>query len=1445
MKKIFRYALSSFLSVTILLSSMIFAKATTANVDNQSAFVSAISSGASVINIMDDFGLTVQVVLKKSVTINATDHTITLTNQGGEYFVLAGAVDVVINGGIWNASGGADVFYGNRINNTSVGDAFSGSLIITGGANITANVPVNFGYGTSGLFVLDDASIAATSGNTIKNQGAVNLRLLSGNITTSSSNTCIYNDQNSSGSIVVGKPDNTGPTIRATNTSNSQPIFDFDSSVESNRYYIHGGTFIHAGSGAVINMKKVAEVNIESGTFKNNSSSNPIFNIASNSIVKIMGGDFTATSSNILNINSGANVFIKGGNFNKGSAAAFNNLGVLKISGGTFNFNPSSNLVFRYTTNQLSGKWTVVENTLPTATTVGSYSQLSTAISNKASHIKLTASFQVTSSVTINFDTVLDGNGYTLTGQQILIDGSNSSNILFKNVRITGSGDMVKVSGNPDLTISGGVFTGTHTQNSNYGPLYINNNFRGIVTVTDDAIIESSNWGIYSWSSTDTVGGGVLNLIDCTIEKTSGNSYKKHLMWFRGPITVNIGGGVSGQEVKMTSSIGQLIYTSENAGANINIKDGAKLTQSGYDWALVLYKGTFLNMTGGTLDGGLGSAVATANSSNIMISGGTITSKTSDPIIKKGSGILLVTGGNLSNTGTGPIFSTDSNSTGYFVLNADDNDNKPFAYATSGGSLLEHKTIAPLCIIGVDANQDSTIIKIASTGGDISLNDCNLESISDVIICSGSADINLNNNTIIRSTEGQAVNGGNICGDGTGKTYNAGEEDVIPDYEDPEKKSIAILLKGGDRHQYSFKVNLEPSSTYKFMYTYRTTGNIPTFRVVGDVDVLSVKDKTTQGDDYTQIYHITTDNFIQNSAEYIFEFEFKENTYDIAFYIANMQLYKMQNNEIHGQNILAPLNPVNNETVASQLNLAGQSMGLELNGTTATNGWFGKFNSSQDAVSDYAKYVKVNDVFFDITSQSAKLTNLRSVVLGVNETDFIPQYDEHCDNVITVQDLLRLKKANISVQTPPTSVGEELSSIKPNALPAIDFGTVSSFVKETKYIKLVESATLSNYNTYIQTLKNNGFVVYSENILDNNRFTTLINEVTTATVYYMPKDGTLRVVAEPKKSLYPREKDNVYTSINKQGLLTAIKGDTTLEGHSMSYVIRLNDGSFIIIDGGTGTGPDPENLLEKLTAQTPKGEKPVISAWIFTHCHEDHIGNFSVFSEKYRDSVIVERIYYNFQAEEDILQGNGAVMLTDPDEVYIPHRYNNFKKVMKTYYSDVPKITPHTGDRYYIKNAMIDILYTHEDELPSIIKTMNNSSTVFKLSVEGQTMLITGDMESTGILDKITYRYSDYVKSDFVQAPHGGKTNSIPFYQATSPTYLMLPINHSGFNSVLDNETYNPANYWVTHVDTKLRHVVTPGNGTVSIPLPFNPSDDEAVRNPSWSTVFKDYSYLY
>ena len=84
-------------------------------------------------------------------------------------------------------------------------------------------------------------------------------------------------------------------------------------------------------------------------------------------------------------------------------------------------------------------------------------------------------------------------------------------------------------------------------------------------------------------------------------------------------------------------------------------------------------------------------------------------------------------------------------------------------------------------------------------------------------------------------------------------------------------------------------------------------------------------------------------------------------------------------------------------------------------------------------------------------------------------------------------------------------------------------------------------------------------------------------------------------------------------------------------------------------------------------------------------------------------------------------------------------------------------IKPHTGQSISIRNAVIDVLFTHEDLYPNAVgvDTLNNTSTVLRMSIAGQTILITGDAEVTAN-NSLCRMYKEYLKSDILQVPHHG-----------------------------------------------------------------------------------------
>ena len=73
--------------------------------------------------------------------------------------------------------------------------------------------------------------------------------------------------------------------------------------------------------------------------------------------------------------------------------------------------------------------------------------------------------------------------------------------------------------------------------------------------------------------------------------------------------------------------------------------------------------------------------------------------------------------------------------------------------------------------------------------------------------------------------------------------------------------------------------------------------------------------------------------------------------------------------------------------------------------------------------------------------------------------------------------------------------------------------------------------------------------------------------------------------------------------------------------NGMCYVMRLEDGSFIVTDGGHALQKNADRLYRILRKQAPDPDNIVIAAWIFSHSHGDHSGMFPYFTASYADRV--------------------------------------------------------------------------------------------------------------------------------------------------------------------------------------------------------------------------------
>lgn len=312
---------------------------------------------------------------------------------------------------------------------------------------------------------------------------------------------------------------------------------------------------------------------------------------------------------------------------------------------------------------------------------------------------------------------------------------------------------------------------------------------------------------------------------------------------------------------------------------------------------------------------------------------------------------------------------------------------------------------------------------------------------------------------------------------------------------------------------------------------------------------------------------------------------------------------------------------------------------------------------------------------------------------------------------------------------------------------------------------MIFKSSKESYDSYLQYLPKAGFRQYAENSIGNIHFSTSENGTYALhTVCYIAT-GETRLIIEPlrKSALAPLPTPE--TSTERLVTLTQIglnKSGGESDYAGMSYLYRLDDGSFIVIDGGYARDEDARRLYNCMINQTANGEKIVIAAWILTHGHADHAGCFMNFTNLYLNEVTVERFIYNDPcAEQRNITGDA------------PYYRQNRIEMQK--YPDAVIHKAHPGQVYAIRNALITIYYTLELYAPKDLEYYNDCSIVFSVEAGGHKTIFLGDI-SENVSPLIASLYRDELNCDLLQvAHHGFAGGTAPLYQYLAPSHLLWP----------------------------------------------------------------------
>lgn len=326
--------------------------------------------------------------------------------------------------------------------------------------------------------------------------------------------------------------------------------------------------------------------------------------------------------------------------------------------------------------------------------------------------------------------------------------------------------------------------------------------------------------------------------------------------------------------------------------------------------------------------------------------------------------------------------------------------------------------------------------------------------------------------------------------------------------------------------------------------------------------------------------------------------------------------------------------------------------------------------------------------------------------------------------------------------------------------------------------------TSEQYEAYVDTLVKDGFRILNgeEHTIGRNRFATCIkdDEGQVHVAFYPDAKGTGNlqlfaskldeVVAIPEETYDPATEKITETTFHVLSLDYTTgayaTGKRLCDGSGMSYAVTLEDGRFVVFDGGY-TAQDGENLYQYLKAMNKRPDgKIVIAAWFISHPHDDHTGGFEAFVAKHAKEVTMEYLVVSAPTEERY--GGKHWMITDMPSVMAP--------------TGAKLIKPHVGQVLTFCNTEFEIIMTQDVVSATGVKgDGNNSSTVVRMWEKGTSIMISADA-SVASCNRMVALFGDALKSDIFQLNHHGVSGgTLAFYQKVAPTYALWTTSQDSF----------------------------------------------------------------
>lgn len=349
-------------------------------------------------------------------------------------------------------------------------------------------------------------------------------------------------------------------------------------------------------------------------------------------------------------------------------------------------------------------------------------------------------------------------------------------------------------------------------------------------------------------------------------------------------------------------------------------------------------------------------------------------------------------------------------------------------------------------------------------------------------------------------------------------------------------------------------------------------------------------------------------------------------------------------------------------------------------------------------------------------------------------------------------------KNSVSIQLPVSTLAWNNNDIQFNApLPEKVSYSGANTVANNGIVLSYENVPANVYDSYLALLEANGYTSYYSRQASTNRFAGYCKGDEGVWVYYLADLKELRVTLEPYSSIPTFSADGAKVteaSLVQFGLrYTSIDKGPTL---GMSYVITLEDGRYVIVDGGRDDA-EKYGLADKLYNHLKNNNKRndgkiKVAAWILTHSHSDHYDTFQEFGTKYGNTVELEYLLWNVPTANSVLYAENV-------DNYLYDHVNQFK----SYFKNSKAYTLHTGYAFSVGGVEFEFLSTYEDIYPNALTEMNDTCLTFRATFnsgetdEAKAIFLADIYKAHG--DRLAEMWGSYLRTPIVQVAHHGWDN--------------------------------------------------------------------------------------